>query len=669
MRMRPEYIKEIIEGIKKENNIASDDELQQQLRREGMSLDDLKRNIERSIMRRQLLSRELESKVAVSDDEVRADYEARRAEYDRPGTLHLQEIVVKTQSGSQALATDLVRRARAGEDFAELARAYSAAPTASAGGDLGRLSREDLSPEIAKVAFALPVGGVSEPLPTPEGFRILKVVEKTEASQVPFEEVKAEIQKRLSAERATREYEAYMEGLRKEAIIDVRVREVPLQAAVPATPGLEMPGAGAAPARARGEPRVRDHHHAPGPTGARGARAACRRPRHRPGRPSCLGRRAFFVRVYEAVRCIPRGRVATYGQVAALAGTPRGARAVGWALRALKGAAAAAHPLASGGGGGRAPLAPRGGRGSPPAPPPAGGGRGVPGGPRGPAPARPAMIPAAARGTLDQVDVPAILRALVRADKTGPLRFTRGRITKTVYLSGGRLIFATSTDPDDRLGEMLLRKGLISYRDLEESVQAIRQGKRQGTHTRGERDHPLPRPRAGGDGAGPGDRLQPLPLGGRRLRVRGGRPALARGDPAAHVHGGHPHGGHPPRPALEPDPGRGGRPRPALHALPRLHRHPGVDVPLQGRAEPGGHPRRHSHPGGDLRRLPPVRFRDLPVGVGPLGDGRPRPRAPGHRGGPPAPGEDGAPRGGRRGPPWPGRSRGSTPATGSSTSW
>jgi methylated-DNA-protein-cysteine methyltransferase-like protein len=50
------------------------------------------------------------------------------------------------------------------------------------------------------------------------------------------------------------------------------------------------------------------------------------------------------VRVYQAVRRIPRGRVATYGQVAALAGTPRGARAVGWALRALRGKAGAAVP-------------------------------------------------------------------------------------------------------------------------------------------------------------------------------------------------------------------------------------------------------------------------------------------------------------------------------------
>jgi methylated-DNA-protein-cysteine methyltransferase-like protein len=43
----------------------------------------------------------------------------------------------------------------------------------------------------------------------------------------------------------------------------------------------------------------------------------------------------FFRRVYAQVREIPRGRVATYGQVAALLGVPRGARAVGWALRAL----------------------------------------------------------------------------------------------------------------------------------------------------------------------------------------------------------------------------------------------------------------------------------------------------------------------------------------------
>jgi methylated-DNA-protein-cysteine methyltransferase-like protein len=52
----------------------------------------------------------------------------------------------------------------------------------------------------------------------------------------------------------------------------------------------------------------------------------------------------FFPRVYALVRRIPRGRVATYGQVAAFLGVVRGARAVGWALRALPEAAAGRVP-------------------------------------------------------------------------------------------------------------------------------------------------------------------------------------------------------------------------------------------------------------------------------------------------------------------------------------
>jgi methylated-DNA-protein-cysteine methyltransferase-like protein len=70
----------------------------------------------------------------------------------------------------------------------------------------------------------------------------------------------------------------------------------------------------------------------------------------------------FFARVYALVREIPRGRVATYGQVAALLGVPRGARAVGWALRALPDAQSARTPWHRVvGAGGR--ISPRGGPG------------------------------------------------------------------------------------------------------------------------------------------------------------------------------------------------------------------------------------------------------------------------------------------------------------------
>jgi peptidyl-prolyl cis-trans isomerase SurA len=246
LHLRPEYVKEVIDGIKKENNIGSDDQLQAQLRREGMSLDDLKRNIERSILRRQILSRDLESKTTITDAEARADYEAHLADYRRPASVRLQEILVRGEgSEAQAKAKDLVARARAAEDFATLAKLNSVAPSAAAGGDLGRLVRGEMNPELEKAAFALAPGEVSDPIPSGDTFRILKVLEKTEPSVVSFDEAKAAIKQRLNQGRWDNEYAAYLEGLRKKAIIDLKVREVPLQLTGPVPSGPLLGGTGA----------------------------------------------------------------------------------------------------------------------------------------------------------------------------------------------------------------------------------------------------------------------------------------------------------------------------------------------------------------------------------------------------------------------------------------
>jgi peptidyl-prolyl cis-trans isomerase SurA len=244
LRLRPEYVKEVIDNIKKENKIGSDEELVAQLSREGMTLDDLKRNIERSIVRRQLLSREVEGKVAVTDSEAKAEYEAKKEQFSKPATVTLQEIYVKAEGGGEALARDLVKRARAGEDFAALARAHSAGVTRAAGGDLGQLSKGDLNPALEKIAFGLSKGAVSDPIRSGDGYRIFKLLDKTEASVVPFEEAKADIKNRLTQERWTKEYDAYMADLRKKAVINLMVREAPLQLSgpVPEGTGLNLGG-------------------------------------------------------------------------------------------------------------------------------------------------------------------------------------------------------------------------------------------------------------------------------------------------------------------------------------------------------------------------------------------------------------------------------------------
>jgi parvulin-like peptidyl-prolyl isomerase len=188
--------------------------------------------------------------------------------------VHLQEIVLKGDDKAQA--TDLVRRAREGEDFAALAQKHSSGATRGSGGDLGQVSQGDLAPEVEKVAFALPAGGISDPLRTAEAWRILRVVERTESAVTPYEEVKADLQKRLSQARFAAHYDSYMEGLRKGALIDLRVREVPLTVTVPtgssileapsAQPGAPAPAPSAAPVDPAAEFTVTPSTPTPSPT-------------------------------------------------------------------------------------------------------------------------------------------------------------------------------------------------------------------------------------------------------------------------------------------------------------------------------------------------------------------------------------------------------------------
>jgi peptidyl-prolyl cis-trans isomerase SurA len=242
------YLDEVIEGIKKENNIANDDDLRAQLRREGMSIADLRRNIERSVLRRQVLQRELESKTLVSEADARADYDAHLGDYTREPAVHLEEIFLKGEGPeTKSRAEALVARARAGESFTDLARSHSQGTTASSGGDLGTLARGDIAPELASLAFSLEAGGISEPVLQGGGYRILKVVEKKDGSVVPFAEAREEITRRLSQERIATVYEEYLAGLRKTALVDLKVREVPLQVELPSGPGLEAPSLGQAP--------------------------------------------------------------------------------------------------------------------------------------------------------------------------------------------------------------------------------------------------------------------------------------------------------------------------------------------------------------------------------------------------------------------------------------
>ncbi|HSD66446.1 MAG TPA: peptidyl-prolyl cis-trans isomerase [Vicinamibacteria bacterium] len=249
-----QWVDESIEGIRKDNNITTDEQFQDALAREGLTLPELRQNIERGVVRRIIMQRDIQPKIEAAETELRAEYEKLKAtEFTKPATVTLQEILVKEDAGGAALARQVAERARAGEDFAALATTYSSAPSRAHGGDVGQVSQGEIDPALGKVAFELAVGGVSDPIAVDGGYRVIKVTAKTSGSTTPYEAAKDKVHDRLMMARFEKAYEAYMQELRQSASIELRVREVPLQLTGPIPEGslrdaLEPLAPGAPPA-------------------------------------------------------------------------------------------------------------------------------------------------------------------------------------------------------------------------------------------------------------------------------------------------------------------------------------------------------------------------------------------------------------------------------------
>jgi parvulin-like peptidyl-prolyl isomerase len=179
------WIDEAIEGIKKDNKITSDEQMTEALAREGLTLAELRANIERGVVRRIVMQRDVQPKIEASESDVKAEYEKLKAtEFTKSATVSLQEILIPEEQGGLSSRARCWRRPGrrglpgAGARLLERGLARRTAATR-------QLSQGDMAPALEKEAFALAVGAISEPLPVEGGYRLLRVTAKTTGSTTP----------------------------------------------------------------------------------------------------------------------------------------------------------------------------------------------------------------------------------------------------------------------------------------------------------------------------------------------------------------------------------------------------------------------------------------------------------------------------------------------------
>ncbi len=89
-------------------------------------------------------------------------------------------------------------------------------------------------------------------------------------------------------------------------------------------------------------------------------------------------------------------------------------------------------------------------------------------------------VPGGFKGQLSQLPLPDILQWLRNSEATGVLTLVSGGARKALYVKLGRVVFASSNLPNDRLGEILIREGKITVEEYDVSIKAISKGRRQG---------------------------------------------------------------------------------------------------------------------------------------------------------------------------------------------
>lgn len=226
----PSEVASALEDLKRQNNIKTDEELKAALSRERLTLEQLKKGLEEQIILAKLINKEIRSKVIITEEEIQRYFEENRERFKRAAEVKLRHLLIAVPKEASAekvaeakkRAEEALSAVQGGADFAEVAKAYSDGPTAKDGGELGRMKREDLNPELAKAAFELPIGGVSGLIRTPAGFNIIQVEERTADPYMSLAEAKESIRAALFEERSQATMKEWWSALKAKASIEVK---------------------------------------------------------------------------------------------------------------------------------------------------------------------------------------------------------------------------------------------------------------------------------------------------------------------------------------------------------------------------------------------------------------------------------------------------------------
>jgi peptidyl-prolyl cis-trans isomerase C len=210
----------------------SEDVFTSALKQQSMTLEQLRADAKADMQVAKMLEAEVNSKVAVAPADVNDFYTQNPDKFQQGERVRASHVLIraeenadaKTKEEARAKAADVLKQARSGKDFAELAKHYSQDPgSAAQGGDLGYFGQGQMVGPFEQAAFALKPGELSDIVETPFGFHVIKVADRQPSRTVPLDDVKPQIEQFLQNQQRQEKTEAFINSLKSKGKVEVLI--------------------------------------------------------------------------------------------------------------------------------------------------------------------------------------------------------------------------------------------------------------------------------------------------------------------------------------------------------------------------------------------------------------------------------------------------------------
>lgn len=209
-------INNAVENFKKSRSLG-DKEFESALERQGLTLDDYRENVKKQILQSRLINHAVKSKVVILESDIKKEYQANMDKYSGQKKYHLRNILMTGEDEMKKVKKKLDNKGL----FQTLAKAYSIAPNASDGGDLGTFDITNFSSDIKLSISKLNKGEYTDVISTAQGFQIFYVEDIVLEGAKTLEQAHDEIHEKLYNIQAEKKFKTWLESLKKKAHIKI----------------------------------------------------------------------------------------------------------------------------------------------------------------------------------------------------------------------------------------------------------------------------------------------------------------------------------------------------------------------------------------------------------------------------------------------------------------